>query len=152
MNAGQRIAILAVAAVVLVGGVLLARSAGDDDTANVPPEPTQTVTPDTTPSAATAPREPERQAPPPPRVELIRIRGRAPVGEPQTLRFESGDTVRLRFRSDVAEEVHIHGYDKYVDVPAGGTATARFEAEAEGVFEVESHGSGELLAKLEVTP
>ena len=145
MNARQRIAFLALAAVVLVGGVLLARSAGDDDPkANVPP--------DTTPSAATAPREPERQAPPPPRVELIRMRDRAPVGEPRTLTFDSGATVRLRFRSDVAEEVHIHGYDKYVDVPAGGTATATFEADAEGIFEIESHGSGELLAKLQVEP
>jgi hypothetical protein len=68
VNAGQRIAILALALVVLVGGVLLARSAGDDDpNAGVPPEPTQTVTPDTNPSAADAPREPEKQAPPPPR-------------------------------------------------------------------------------------
>jgi len=153
VNAGQRIAVLAVAAVVLVGGFLLAQGAGDDGrTANVPTEPTRTVTPDRSGAAADAPREPERQAPPPPRVETIRMRGRAPVGEPETLTFKSGDTVRLRFRSDVAEEVHIHGYDRYVDVPAGGTATARFEANAEGIFEIESHGSGELLAKLEVQP
>ena len=153
MNAGQRIAILALAVVVLVGGVLLARLAGDDGpNAGVPPEPTQTVTPDRNASAATAPREPERQAPPPPRVESIRIRGRAPVGEPRTLQYNSGDTVRLSFRSDVAEEVHIHGYDKYVDVPAGGTKTTRFKADAEGIFEIESHGSGELLAKLQVQP
>jgi len=153
VTGGQRIALLAVAALVLVGGFLLAGAAGDDDPdADVPPQPTRTVTPDTAPSAATAPREPERQAPPPPRVELIRMRGRAPVGEPRTLTFSSGDTVRLRFASDVAEEVHIHGYDKVVDVPAGGTASARFEADAEGIFEIESHGSGELLAKLEVEP
>ena len=150
MKPGQRIAILAVAAVVLVGGFLLAQGAGDEAVA--PTEPTQTVTPDTGPSAATAPREPEGQSPPPPRVEVIRMRGRAPVGEPQTLRYDSGEEIRLLFRSDVAEEVHIHGYDKYVDVPAGGTARARFKADAEGVFEVESHGSGELLAKLEVRP
>jgi hypothetical protein len=147
---GQRIAILAVAVVVLVGGFLLARGTGDDEPR--PSEPTQTVAADTAPSAATAPRETQPAAPPAPRVETIRIRGRAPVGEPQRLRYESGETIRLRFRSDVAEEVHIHGYDEYVDVPAGGSATARFEGELEGVFEIESHGSGELLARLEVSP
>ena len=151
MKPAQRIAILAVAAVVLVGGFLLAQGAGDEAVA--PTEPTQTVTPDTGPSAATAPREPEGQSPPPPRVEVIRMRGRAPVGEPRTLRYERGDTIRLRFTSDVAEEVHVHGFDRYVDVPAGGTPkTARFEANLEGIFEVESHGSGELLAKLEIRP
>jgi plastocyanin len=150
VNPGQRIAILAVAVVVLVGGFALTRG-GDEEPR--PTEPTTTVNAETTAqdSATTAPRE-EPAPPPPPRFETIRIRGRAPVGAPATLKFSSGDTVRLRFRSDVAEEVHIHGYDKYVDVPAGGTATARFEADAEGVFEIESHGSGELLAKLQVAP
>ena len=149
MSSGRRIALLAIAAVVLVGGFLVARSTGDDD-AIAPSEPTQTVAPATEPSASTAPREDEIPAPPPARV--IRIRDRAPVGEPPTLTYQSGDTVRLRFRSNVAEEVHVHGFDEYVDVPAGGTATLNFEADAEGIFEVESHGSGELLARLEIRP
>ncbi len=150
MNPGQRIAILAAAVVVLVGGFVLARG-GDEEPK--PSEPTTTVSAETTAldSATTAPRE-EPAPPPPPRVETIRIKGRAPVGEPETLKYESGDTVRLRFRSDVAEEVHIHGFDEYVDVPAGGTVTKRFDADLEGIFEVESHGSGELLAKLEIRP
>ena len=153
MKTGQRIALLAVAAVILVGGFLVARGAGGDE-AVAPSEPTRTVAPATAGSASTAPREDPTPAPPPPepRVETIRIRDRAPVGDPPTLTFRSGDTVRLRFRSNVAEEVHVHGYEKYVDVPAGGTATTRFEADAEGIFEVESHGSGELLAKLQIEP
>ena len=147
MKPGQRIALLAVAAAILVGGLLVAQGAGDDDQGATSSPPTPAAAPDT---AATAPATaPERPAP---RVETIRIRDRAPVGDPPTLKFDSGDTVRLRFRSNVAEEVHIHGYDKYVDVPAAGTATARFKATAEGIFEVESHGSGELLAKLQIQP
>ena len=55
MSPGQRIAILAVAVVVLVGGFLLARGSGDDEPR--PTEPTETVAPTTEPSAATAPRE-----------------------------------------------------------------------------------------------
>ena len=154
MTSRQRIVLLAIAAVVLVGGILLASSSGEEDE----PSGGETTAAQTTP-AGTAGEEPatggqqaEEEAPPPPRVETIRMRGRAPVGEPQTLSFERGETIRLRFVSDVAEEVHIHGFDRYVQVPAGGTETARFEASLEGIFEVESHGSGELLAKLEIQP
>jgi FtsP/CotA-like multicopper oxidase with cupredoxin domain len=150
----QRIVLLAIAAAILVGGLVLALSGGDD-----PGTDSAATTPATTPAETqpSSPGEtaPEEQAPPPkpkPRVEEIRMRGRAPVGEPRTLRYERGDTIRLRFASDVAEEVHIHGFDEYVDVPAGGTKTVRFGAALEGVFEVESHGSGELLAKLEIRP
>ena len=153
MSSTQRIVISLVAVVILAGGFVLAQGSDDDDkddaaqsTQTAPaPEPAGTTDEAEAPATTAA-------APPPPRVETIRIKGGGPVGDPKTLEFDSGDTVRLRFRSDVAEEVHIHGYDKYVDVPAGGTATTRFEANAEGVFEIESHGSGELLAKLQVEP
>ena len=74
------------------------------------------------------------------------------MGDPKTLEFDSGDTVRLRFRSDTATEIHVHGYDKELEVPAGGTARTSFEANAEGIFEIEDHGTGELLAKLQVNP
>ena len=148
MKSSQRIALLAIAAVVLVGGFVVAQSAGEDgeERAAAP----ATTAAGTATDTEAAPSEPAPK--PAPRVETIRIRDRAPVGDPPTLRFDSGETVRLRFRSNVAEEVHVHGYDKYVDVPAGGTATARFKATAEGIFEVESHGSGELLAKLQIEP
>ena len=159
MSSTQRIVILVVAVVILAGGFVLAQGSGDDDddsaqTTQTQQAQTQAETAAQEPEnpASTTPVETTESAPPPPRVETIRMKGRAPVGEPQTLEFESGDTIRLRFISDVAEEVHIHGYDKYVQVPAGGSARTRFEANAEGIFEVESHGSGELLAKLEVRP
>lgn len=153
MNAKQRIAIVVAAIVILAGGLVLAQSASEEDggerAAQTQPAEDPTVTAEGS-GGTTAPQT--TPAPPAPRVETIRMRGRAPVGEPQTLRFERGDTIRLRFVSDVAEEVHIHGYDRYVQVPAGGSARTRFRANAEGIFEVESHGSGELLAELEVRP
>ena len=81
------------------------------------------------------------------------MKGRAPVGDPQTFEYEKGDTIRLRFISDVAEEIHVHGFDEYVQVPGGGTPkTARFKADLEGIFEVEAHSSGEILAELEIRP
>jgi len=145
------------AAVVLVGGIALASFSGGDDDSSSSSETTAQTTPEaaTTEGGAAGAEEPAEEEPPPapkPRVETIRMKDRAPVGEPQTLEYERGETIRLRFRSDVAEEVHIHGFDRYVDVPAGGTKTERFEASLEGIFEVESHGSGELLAKLQISP
>jgi hypothetical protein len=162
VSAGQRIAILAAAVVVLAGAFVLARGSDDEggsesartageQTTATAPAADGTVTSEGT-GGATAPPAATQPAKPAPRVETIRMRGRAPVGEPRTITFDSGDTVRLRFISDVAEEVHIHGYDRYVNVPAGGSARTRFKANAEGIFEIESHGSGELLANLRVQP
>ncbi|MGI8595836.1 MAG: hypothetical protein ACR2LY_00925 [Thermoleophilaceae bacterium] len=84
--------------------------------------------------------------------EMIRVAGGAPAGEPKTVSVESGDTVRLAFRSDAAGVVHIHGYDRYVDLKAGRTVRTRFPAAIEGIFEIEEHGSGALLGKLRVEP
>jgi FtsP/CotA-like multicopper oxidase with cupredoxin domain len=156
VSSRQRIGLLLAAAVVLVGGFVAARAADDDGGDDPAPVATAPATapagtgdPATTPEEAATAEEPPAPAP---RVERVRIEGRQPVGEVRTLRFRSGDTVRLRFSSDLDEEVHIHGYDRYVDVPAGGAITDRFTADAEGIFEIESHGSGALLARLEVSP
>jgi hypothetical protein len=46
-----------------------------------------------------------------------------------------GQPVRLVVSSNVADEVHVHGYDKTADVPAGGTAVIEFPATIPGVFE-----------------
>jgi hypothetical protein len=60
--------------------------------------------------------------------------------------------VRFRVRSPAAEEIHVHGYDRYLDVPAGKTVNVSFKADITGIFEVELHGSGEPIAQLKVEP
>jgi heme/copper-type cytochrome/quinol oxidase subunit 2 len=62
-----------------------------------------------------------------------------------------GETVTLRFTSDVADEVHIHGYDLYVDLEAGGTVEVSFVADIPGVVELETHDTGLILANLEAS-
>lgn len=62
-----------------------------------------------------------------------------------------GTTVTVLVRSDVADEIHLHGYDRTVAVPAGGSATLRFTADIPGVFELELHDAGVALASLEVS-
>jgi hypothetical protein len=61
-----------------------------------------------------------------------------------------GQTVTLRVTSDVADEVHVHGYDKDAVIPAGGTAEVVFRADVAGVFEVELHKKHLKIADLEV--
>jgi len=150
VSSRQRVVLLLIAAVILVAGILLAAGSGGDE------EPGRTETtaippPETTPGENGTTQQ-ERPPPVPrPRVETIRIRGGKPAGGQQELEYESGETIRLRFVSDAEGEVHIHGFDEYVQV---GTRpkTTRFKADLEGIFEVEEHGSGEILATLEIRP
>ncbi len=72
------------------------------------------------------------------------------VGGPKTTKLRTGTPVVVVIRSDVAEEVHLHGYDIEVQVQAGTPAELRFEPDIPGVFEIEFHGSGQKLGELEI--
>lgn len=61
-----------------------------------------------------------------------------------------GRKVRLVVNSDVADEIHVHGYDLKAQVPAHGVGTVEFVADQSGVFEVELESRGAQLAQLEV--
>ena len=60
--------------------------------------------------------------------------------------------VRFRVTSDIAEEVHVHGYDLHKDVAAGGTVTFNFPASISGVFVIELEARSEQIASLKVEP
>jgi hypothetical protein len=87
-----------------------------------------------------------------PAVRTIRVVNGQPRGGPRTLSYKKGEQVRFKVRSDVADEVHVHGYDLRKDVSAGGTVEFRFKATIEGRFEVELENTHTLIATLEVTP
>lgn len=61
-----------------------------------------------------------------------------------------GQNVTLRVTSDVVDEVHVHGYDKKVDLVANQAVELTFKADASGVFEVELEKKGLKLLDLEV--
>ena len=82
----------------------------------------------------------------------IVVKGGEPVGGVQELEYGAGDEIRFRVRSDVADEVHVHGYDVMEDVKAGGTVSFDFPAEIEGIFEVELEERMEQIAELRVNP
>jgi hypothetical protein len=60
----------------------------------------------------------------------------------------SGDT--LVITSDVADEVHVHGYDLETELAPGKPAEIAFDATIPGVFEVELHEAGTQLLSLQV--
>ena len=87
-----------------------------------------------------------------PELPLVEIEGGAPVGGVQELEFESGEEARFEVVTDAADELHFHGYDLYFDVKPGKPNELSFDADIEGLFELESHTTGELLAEISVVP
>ncbi len=61
-----------------------------------------------------------------------------------------GKPVVVRVTSDVAEEIHVHGYDIYADLEPGITGELTFVADVPGVFEVELERSRLEIIELEV--
>ena len=55
-------------------------------------------------------------------------------------------------RSDVDEEVHVHGYDIAKDHRRGKTITMSFKATIPGIFEIEFEHAGEQIGELKVEP
>ena len=60
--------------------------------------------------------------------------------------------MRFRVKSDVAEEVHVHGYDIAKDLEPGQVATVSFPASITGIFEIEYEHAKQQIAALRVNP
>jgi hypothetical protein len=67
----------------------------------------------------------------------VLVKGGKPVGGIQRATVKKGQTVAIVVHSDVADEVHVHGYDLHKDVAAGGTVRVTFPATIVGEFEAE---------------
>jgi hypothetical protein len=93
-----------------------------------------------------------REKPAKPAVPVVVIRGGKPVGGIAKLSYGAGERIRFKVRSDVADEIHVHGYDLTKDVGAGGTVAFDFAATIEGVFEAELEDRGEQILELRVNP
>jgi hypothetical protein len=155
-----RKALLAIGAVVvLVGAFLLLQPSDDAETPTTAETPVTTgdadLVQDTTatePDDAAEPTATAPAAPARPAATLIRVRGGAPVGGVKTIEVEKGDRIRFTVSSDQSDEVHVHGYDLERPVAPGAPARFSFTADADGIFEVELHGSHAQIASLEVQP
>jgi hypothetical protein len=68
-----------------------------------------------------------------------------------SVKAKAGQTVLVTAVSDADEELHIHGYDKELELTPGKPASVKFTANMKGTFEIETHKSGKLVAKLVVS-
>ena len=69
----------------------------------------------------------------------------------QTVKAKLGQSIMVTVTSDEADELHIHGYDKEVELQPGKPGSMTFTADTKGTFEIETHESSKLVAKLIVS-
>lgn len=144
----KRLLIGLVVIVALVALFLVFRPGDDDEegtgtttsAATAPP----TIEPTTTEAATTAAPEATQL--------VVTIRGGEPVDGIVRAEAHKGDPVVVIVRSDVADEVHVHGYDLMADVAPGKPVRIEFTADLTGRFEIELEGRGKQIAQLTVLP
>ncbi len=125
MNRRARLALLGVVVVIGVISFVIAQSGGSDHNGSA--------------HKSSAPAQ-------------IRVEGGKPVGGIERIAVSKGDRVRFSVTSDVADEVHVHGYDFHKNVAKDGTARFDFPATISGSFEIELESRKEQIASLEVSP
>ncbi len=84
------------------------------------------------------------------RVIEVVVSGGEVQGGARRERVAVNEAVMFRVTSDVADEVHVHGYELKGPVEAGGTVAIAFTANIPGVFEVELESADLQLVELEV--
>jgi heme/copper-type cytochrome/quinol oxidase subunit 2 len=137
------VTLLVLAAAALVAGLYFAFRPASDTTA--PPATTAGTTEQTTTEVEVVPTVPVTQL-------RVTVRAGKPVGGIQHVVAPQGGPVVVSVRSDVADEVHVHGYDLSRDVAPGEPAVIRFEATIPGRFEIELEDRGVPIGELEVRP
>jgi hypothetical protein len=150
----NRLLIAAAGVAVAVVLFLVFRPDGEDDSANPPPPPPNPPTTPTTPTTvATQPPPPPTTPRPPTVVQVpIVIRGGRPVGGIKRVTVAKNRRVVLVVRSDVADHVHLHGYDIMRDVAPGAPGRLAFRATIPGRFEAELEDAGLQIADITVRP
>jgi hypothetical protein len=83
------------------------------------------------------------------RIEVA-VAGGQVTGDTGRVPVPAGEQVTLVVTSDVADEIHVHGYDRTASLSPGTPAELTFDATIAGVFEVELHEAGTVLLSLQV--
>ena len=144
-----------------LGMLALTGCSGDGNNSSDSSPPTSVAsTPASTPSATSpsvtqsTPASAPPSTPSPPKADVtinVTISGGKVNPSGATIRAKSGQTVLITATTDAADELHVHGYDKEAELTPGKPATIQFVANMKGTFEIETHESGKLIAKLVVS-
>lgn len=149
----NRLLVVAAAVVAAVVLFIVLRPGGDDDNGTTTTSATTGTQPSPPPSSTgTEPPPPPPPQPPAVTVVSVRVEGGAPVGGIRRTTVSEGQRVAIVIRSDVSDEIHVHGYDLSQDVAPGAPARIRFTADVPGRFEVELEDRGVQLIDLRVRP
>jgi hypothetical protein len=125
--------LIVAAALIAAGGLFLLLRPDDDEGSSASTTTQETTAPTTTlPPPPPAPPSP----PPPARVRIV-VRDGQPVGGVRRVTVSEGRRVVLIITSDVADHVHLHGYDIMRDVAPGRPARIAFRATIVGTVEAE---------------
>ena len=134
----------------LVGMVLLLAACGGGTAATTTIGTTTTSAPTNTSGTTTTGATTTTVTTAAGRVVTVVVSNGAVQGGLRRESFSINEKATITVRSDVADEVHLHGYDQSVDVEAGGSASIDFVATIPGVFEMELEGRHLKLLELEV--
>ena len=147
MKGSSRIVVLLVTAALLVVAFVVLAPKDDEPAGGASGTVTSTAPAQTTTTQAAPPPAPA------PRYDSVRVRAGKPVGGVKRIEIEKGERARIQVTSsDTEDEVHLHGYDLSKQLPAGGRVRFAFEADAEGIFELELERAGVQIAELVVEP
>lgn len=79
------------------------------------------------------------------------VDGSLELGGDDRVEVSQGDVVALQVSSDAIEEIHVHGYDHFIDVGPGEDVEFLFTADIPGRFEIEFEVSHQFIAELVVS-
>lgn len=82
----------------------------------------------------------------------LKIVNRKLVSGLPTLQVKEGDNVTIRITVDEPEELHLHGYDKSIDLEKDVEGSLTFTANLSGAFPYELEKSKTEIGTLEVFP
>ncbi|MEX0667381.1 MAG: hypothetical protein WD313_03540 [Acidimicrobiia bacterium] len=83
---------------------------------------------------------------------LIKVEDGVKTEGLDTISVRVGETVRFEVEADIADEVHVHGYDLSFETIPDEAVLVEFVADATGIFEVEIEGLALHIVGIEVTP
>jgi FtsP/CotA-like multicopper oxidase with cupredoxin domain len=71
---------------------------------------------------------------------------------PDTITLKQGDAVKIEVTSDTNDELHLHGYNKEIELEPNKPTSIDFNANLTGRFELELHKADKVIAQVEVQP
>ena len=139
-------------AAVLVGVLALA-GCGSDETSATPTAPATSGSSSPATGGSPAPSGAPEPVVTPDDAQAVSVTvaGGEITGDTGRVEVPQGTKVRLSVTSDVADEIHVHGFDLTAALSPGQATQLEFVADRPGIFEVELHDARQVLTRLQIS-